>query len=93
LEQRRRLLVAQSSDLRSQIADDFTRVRSWTTWIDAGWMVIRSVSSLWPIAGLGALLFKSKSGGALSKAGKWLSWLRLAFRIRRLFSSSAERKI
>lgn len=87
LAQRRRALVEQSTTLREQVALDFAAVNASVSWVETGYSMVRSGWVLWPLlAGLAGLLVARKSGGWLSRAGRLLSWWRLAKKLRSLFA-------
>ena len=85
---RRRLLVAQSSQLREQLAEDLLTLKSSAQWAERGYSLVRSGRALLPwLAGLTGLVITRDSGGWLGKANKAWSWLRLATKARRLWTS------
>ena len=77
--ERRRLLVARSSDLRSQFARDFSDLQSSTIWVERGYSWLRSGRALWPLlAGAAGFALAYRKGGWIGVAQKLVSAFQLA---------------
>lgn len=85
---RRRALVAESGELRRQMAEDATGLQCSTAWIERGFSLAQASRALWPIlAGLAGLLLTRAGRGWVGKAGKLFSWWRLARRFAPIWHS------
>ena len=76
IEERRRLLLAESARLRRQLATDFAGLKTTAQRAERVVSVALSLRALWPvIAGLAGLwLGRRRQGGLLQKVGKLWSW-------------------
>jgi hypothetical protein len=76
LEERQRLLVAESDQLRQQMASELAELSTAATWVESGYSLVQSLRSLWPVlAGAAGLFVARKRGGWLQTLGKaWSLW-------------------
>jgi hypothetical protein len=74
--ERRRLLVAESAQLRHQLAAEIANLSSATVWVERGYATVRTLRSVWPWLAAGAGFFVArKKTGWLGTAGKlWSVW-------------------
>ncbi len=78
LEERRRLLVAESGQLRRRMTEDFAQVRASGVWVERGWALFRTGRVVWPLAaGAAGLLLARKRTGWFGTLRKLSSWWRL----------------
>jgi hypothetical protein len=90
--ERRRLLVARSSDLRSELARDLGEVRSSTVWVERGYSWLRSGRALLPlVAGAAGLILAYRKGGLLGTAQKLVSVFQLASKVGAVIRTVLER--
>jgi hypothetical protein len=74
--ERRRILVAESDLLRSQIAAEVAALENAAGWVDRSYSLLQNLRSWWPLAAAAAGLMLGRSrGGLLKKIGKvWSLW-------------------
>jgi len=85
---RRRALVEQSGALRRQMAAAAAGLQSSAAWMERALALAQAGRAIWPIlAGLAGLLLARTSGGWFGKAGRLLSWWRLAKKLTSLWPS------
>lgn len=85
---KRRALVEQSGALRRQMAAAAAGLQSSAAWMERAFALTRASRVIWPIlAGLAGLLLARASGGWFGKAGRLLSWWRLARKLASLWPS------
>ena len=93
LEERRRLLVAESDCLRQQFAGDLMRVQATAVWVDRGYSVFKSLRSYWPILATAAgFLMARKKGARLRLVGKLWAYWRILKKVAGLWRSYSRRK-
>ena len=91
---RRRLLVARSTELREECSADLVRLRSFSTWVETGFLTLRSGRAVLPmLTTVAGLVSRRNRQGLLGKAVRLASWVGLGKRVAgilRSFSSTGQ---
>ena len=76
LEERRRLLLAESEALRRQIAGDLANLRPTAAWVETGYIAFRSLRTLSPLVALAGGFFVARKGTGLFQVIRklWSGW-------------------
>lgn len=76
ISERRRALLAESDNLRQQVAMELNELERAAAWVEKGYSVAASLRTWWPVAAAGAGVFLGMGrGGLLAKLGKvWSLW-------------------
>jgi len=76
LQERRRLLLAESEALRRQIAVDLANLRPTAAWVDTGYVAFRSLRTLSPLVALVGGFFVARKGTGVFQVIRklWSGW-------------------
>lgn len=92
LEARRRVLVAESQQLRQRLAGELQPLRAAAGWLERGYSRVQSLKPFWPLLAAGAGFFVArKRKSLLGTVGKGLSLWRLGRKVFALVRRLSER--
>ncbi len=76
VQERRRILLAESEQLRQQLAADAARLQAAAAWVDTGYSLAQSLRTYWPLfAAAAGFVIARRRGGWMRSLGKlWSVW-------------------